>query len=137
MSLHCSFRHLKHKLWPKKRAGSQTTNLTPNKKKSGIDPIFLAVDDVPYTNGKLLMRATTLLQAALQSEVYSQGYGAPKSRESLLGEKSHLDVGSVANHRVYYKGGRWWLPPSPGRGESCVFVLPMARPSTKGLPTMH
>jgi hypothetical protein len=35
------------------------------------------------------------------------------------------------------KGGRWWLPPSPGHGESCVFVLPVAHLSTKGAPTMH
>jgi hypothetical protein len=45
----------------------------------------------------------------------SQSYGAPKSRESQLAgfrdshsrvprEKNHLDVGSVASHRVYYKG---------------------------------
>jgi len=33
--------------------------------------------------------------------------------------KYHLDVGLVKRHRVYYKGGRWWFPPSPGRGESC------------------
>jgi hypothetical protein len=33
--------------------------------------------------------------------------------------------------------GRWWLPPSPGRGEYWVFVLPVVRPSTKGVPTMH
>ncbi len=36
------------------------------------------------------------------------------------GKNSHSDVVSVASYRVYYKGGRWWLPPSPGRGESCV-----------------
>jgi hypothetical protein len=35
------------------------------------------------------------------------------------------------------EGGRWWLPPSPGHGESCVSVLLMARPSTKSAPTMH
>ncbi len=29
------------------------------------------------------------------------------------------------------EGGRWWFPPSSGHGESCVFVLPVARPSTK------
>ncbi len=34
-------------------------------------------------------------------------------------------------------GGRWWLPPSSGRGESYVSVLPVARPSTKGAPTLH
>jgi hypothetical protein len=28
-------------------------------------------------------------------------------------------------------GGRWWLPPSPGRGESSESVLLMACPNTK------
>jgi hypothetical protein len=98
----------------KRRAGSQTTNLTPDQKKSGIDPIYLFVENVWHTIGKLSTRATTLLQTALQSKVYSQSYGAPKSRESQLagfrdshsgvpGEKNHLDVGSMASHRVYYK----------------------------------
>jgi len=32
---------------------------------------------------------------------------------------------------------RWWLPPSPDRGESSVSVLLVARLSTKGAPTMH
>jgi hypothetical protein len=59
------------------------------------------------------------------------------SHSGVPGEKSHLDVGSVTNHKVYYKGGRWWLPPSLGCGESTVSVLPVANPSTKGVPTMH
>jgi hypothetical protein len=29
------------------------------------------------------------------------------------------------------------FPPSPGRGESCVSMLPVARPSTKSALTMH
>jgi hypothetical protein len=29
----------------------------------------------------------------------------------------------MARHRVYYKGGRWWLPPSSGHGESCESVF--------------
>jgi hypothetical protein len=53
------------------------------------------------------------------------------------GKNSHLDVASVESCRVYYRGGRWWLPPNPGRGESCVSVLPVARPSTKGALIMH
>jgi hypothetical protein len=35
--------------------------------------------------------------------------------------------------RILY-GGRWWLPPSPGRGESSKSKLPMACPNTKGVP---
>jgi len=61
------------------------------------------------------MRATTLLETALQSEVFSQNYAAPKSRECLLarfrdsharilGEKRYLDVSPVERSRIYYKG---------------------------------
>jgi len=66
----------------KRRAGSQIASLTPDQKKSGIDPIYLVVDDVRQTVGKLSTRASTLLWTALRSEVFSQSYGAPKSRES-------------------------------------------------------
>jgi len=99
----------------KRKIGSQTASLAPDQKKSGIDLIYLATDDVRHTIGKLSRRATTLLQTAPQSEVCSQSYGAPKSRESrlarfrdshtgILGKKSHLDVGHVERCRIYYKG---------------------------------
>jgi hypothetical protein len=32
--------------------------------------------------------------------------------------------------RILY-GGRWWLSPSPGRGESSESVLPVACPNNK------
>jgi hypothetical protein len=44
-----------------KKAGSQTANLTPDHKKSGIDPIYLAAGGVPHIVVKLSTRATTLL----------------------------------------------------------------------------
>jgi hypothetical protein len=53
----------------KRKAGNQIANLTPDQKKSGIDPIYLAIDNVPHTIEKLSTRATTLLHIALQSEV--------------------------------------------------------------------
>jgi hypothetical protein len=84
MGLHCSFEHLKHKLWPKEGVGSRIANLTLDQKKSGMDSIYLAADNVPHTVGKLLTRATTLLQTTLWSEVCSRSYGAPKSQESRL-----------------------------------------------------
>ncbi len=78
--------------------------------------------------GKLSMRATTLLEITLRSEVCLQSYGAPKLWESrlagfpdshsgVLGETSHSDVGPVERSRVYYKGkvvaspksGPWWV----------------------------
>jgi hypothetical protein len=80
MGSHCSFGHLKHKLWPKEGPAS----LTPDQKKSGIDPIYLAAENVPHTIGKLSTRVTTFLQIAFRSEVFPQSYAAPKSRESSL-----------------------------------------------------
>jgi hypothetical protein len=71
------------------------------------------------------MRATTLLQTALRSEVCSQSYGASKSREShragfrdsRVGVPGvHLDVGPMQSHRVIRgkvvaspKSGPWWV----------------------------
>ncbi len=99
----------------KRRAGNQTANLTPDQKKSGIDPIYLASNNMRHIVRKLSTRAITLLQTAPRSELCLQSYEAPKSQESLLPqfwdshsgvlrEKSHLDVAFVANHIVYYKG---------------------------------
>jgi hypothetical protein len=45
----------------KRKARSQIGTLTPDHKKSRIDPIYLAADNVPHTVGKLSTRATTLL----------------------------------------------------------------------------
>jgi len=33
-------------------------------------------------------------------------------------EKCHSDASAAERRREYYMGGRWWLPPNPGRGES-------------------
>ncbi len=85
---------LEGQVMAKRRAGSQIASLTPDQKKSEIDPIYLAADNVPHTVGKLLTRATTMLQIALRSEVCLQSYGVPKSRESpLVGFRdSHMGV---------------------------------------------
>jgi hypothetical protein len=51
----------KTQVMAKRRVRSQTANLIPDQKRSRINPIYLAVDDVSHTIGKLLTRATTLL----------------------------------------------------------------------------
>ncbi len=98
----------------KRRAESRTASLTPDHKESGIDLFPMFDLGVRHGVGKLSTRTTTLLQMASRSEVCSQSYGAPKSRESHLarfrdshlgpGKNSHLDVASVESCRVYYKG---------------------------------
>jgi hypothetical protein len=45
----------------KRRAKNQIASLTPDQKKSGINPIYLGADDLQHTIGKLSTRATTLL----------------------------------------------------------------------------
>jgi hypothetical protein len=67
----------------------------------------------------------------LQPRRFRDNFGTPtwESREfvpfgcSLDGELQ----------RILY-GGRWWLPLSPGRGESCVSKCPWQVPTPKGVP---
>jgi hypothetical protein len=53
----------------KRRAGSQTSNLTPDHEKLGIDPTPMCANGVRHTIGKLSMKATSLLQTSSQSKV--------------------------------------------------------------------
>jgi hypothetical protein len=124
-----------------RRAGSQTGNLTPDHKKLGIGPILVCAGGVRHTVGKLSRRATSSLQTLSQSEVRARSYERPKSRESkprqfrdsTLESRDKEPFGrgrGEVTQRILY-GGRWWLPLSPGRGESNELVLPVACPNTK------
>jgi hypothetical protein len=53
----------------------------------------------------------------------------PKSREFVPFGCSLRDQPQI----ILY-GGRWWLPPSSGRGESCVSKCPWQIPTPKGVP---
>jgi hypothetical protein len=108
----------------------------------------MRASNVRHIVGKLLMRATTLLQISLQLEVCTPRFLPPKSWESQLWEfpscgtweswdKKPFECGSCGELQSILSGGKWWLHPSSGRGESCEFELLMARPSTKSVPTMH
>ncbi len=49
-------------------------------------------------------------------------------------EKVPFGCGSHGvTQRILY-GGRWWFPPSPGRGESCVSKCSWLVPTPKGVP---
>ncbi|CAK9253765.1 unnamed protein product [Sphagnum jensenii] len=66
----------------KRSAGSRILGslpvLTPDQKNSGIDPKYLAVDDVQHTVGKVSMRPITLLQPRLN----------PRSARKVMGLQS-------------------------------------------------
>ncbi len=104
---------------------------------------------VRHTIGKILTKATTLLYTSFQSEVYTQSYGAPKLRESQLQEfrdshldvgigiESHLDTGLVKKHIVYYKGEGGWFRQVRIVMNLVNPSLPVTRPNTKSVQTMH
>jgi len=77
---------LKTQVMVKRKVKSQIGNLTLDHSNSGIDLISLRVGGVRHTIGKLLRRATTLLQTSYQSKICTHSYGAPKSQESQLWE---------------------------------------------------
>jgi hypothetical protein len=110
----------------KKRVGSQTTNLTRNHKKLKINLIYLATEGMRHTVGKLSTRTTTSLDRISIRGLLAKLWGSKVAEvpidaiSGVSGKKSHLDVGSMASRRVYYKGGRWWLPPSSDHGEFSV-----------------
>jgi hypothetical protein len=61
MGLHDPFGHLQHKLWQKERLKVKIGNLTPDHKKSRINPTSVRAGDMQHVVGKLSTRATTLL----------------------------------------------------------------------------
>jgi len=147
MGLHHPFGHLKHKLWPKERPGVKLAIWLPTTKnqESTRFPCMQVACHLPLESSR--QGYNFALDLISIGGLHTKLWGSKITRVPTLaisglplespGTKSHLDVGLVERHRVYYKGGRWWLPPSLGHGESYESELPMARPNTKSASTMH
>jgi len=67
----------------------------------------------------------------LQPGQFQYNFGTP-TWESWEKEPFGCSLHGVAQRILY--GGRWWLPPSSGRGESCVSKCPWLVPTPKGVP---
>ncbi len=133
MGLHDPFRHLKHKLWPKKRSEVKLAIWFPTIK-SQESPQFPCVQ-VAYR-----------WCATYQWKTFDEGHNSTSNLISIRGlhtklwahkiagvpimkisglplgnprTKCHLDVGLVEKHKVYYKGEGGGFPPSLGRDEFC------------------
>jgi hypothetical protein len=115
MGSHDSFEYLKHKLLPKEKPGIKVPIwlLTI---KSWKSLWFICL----HINGKLSMKATTLLHTSSQLKVCTKGYGLPKLWESAFwefrdsqigshGTKWHLGAGPVANKKYYKREGGGFL----------------------------
>jgi hypothetical protein len=142
MGSHCSFGHLKHKLWPKERPEVKLT-------------IWL-----PTTKSQESTRFT-YLQKACNILLKSSRWGLQlcfkphldwRSARKVMGlqscESPNLgDFGTPGQKTIwmwvswptieYTIRGKVVASPSPGCDESCVSMLPVVRPSTKSAPTMH
>jgi hypothetical protein len=108
---HEPFRHLQHKLWSKEGPEVKLAIWLLTTKSWESTRSRCVKMRVWHTIGKLLRRATSLLQTLSQSEVGAGSYEFPNSQESkpglLLGSpknKSHLDVGVAKKRKKYYMG---------------------------------
>jgi hypothetical protein len=116
MSSHCSFEHLKHKLWPKEGPGVKLTIWLPITK-SQESTWFTCLQRaciIPLKSSRqeLQLCFRSHLHWRFDCKVMGlQSHGSPNLGDfgmrlplGSLGTKSHLNVGFVASHRVYYKG---------------------------------
>jgi hypothetical protein len=118
MGLHCSFGHLKHKLWPKEGSGVELPGVrqfwfpTTRSRESTRNTWLQMTCHIPLESSRWELQLCFRLhrdQSSAQEVMRPQSPGSPSwqdfgSPAGVPGEKSHLDVGSVESHRVYYKG---------------------------------
>jgi len=118
MGSHCSFGHLKHKLWPKEGSGVEFPGVcefslpTIKSRESTRNTWLQRTCDIPLERSRRDLQLCFRPHRDPRStrkvmELQSPGspiwrdFGTP-TRES--GKNSHLDVASVESCRVYYKG---------------------------------
>jgi hypothetical protein len=118
MGSHCSFRHLKHKLWPKEGSGVEFPGVcqfwlpTTKSRESTRNTWLQRTCDIPLERSwrdlQLFFRPHCDPRSA-RKVMGLQSPGSPIWRDfgtpfGSPGKNSHLDVASVESCRVYYKG---------------------------------
>jgi hypothetical protein len=147
MALHEPFGHLQHKLWSKERPGVKLAVWLPTTKiRESTRPRCVQVEcntPLESSQGELeVFFGPHPNQSSEQEVMNAQSPGSPNRDsfgtplwESREKEPFGCRCGGVTQRILY--GGRWWLPPSPGRGESNESVLPVACPNTKSVPDVN
>ncbi len=123
MALHEPFGHLPHKLWAKEGPWIKLIVLTFDHKKSGIDPIPVCANGVRYTVGKLLRRATSLLQTSSQSEVWAGSCEFPKFWESKPGQFRDSSLGVLGIKAI-------WMQVPRSNAENTIWGKVVASPES-------
>jgi hypothetical protein len=144
MALHEPFGHLQPKLWAKEGPGVKLAVwlLTSKSRESTFSRRLQIVCDMELesSRGKLQDCFRPHLHRRFEREVMeaqsprsptwdSFGTSPWESREK---KPFGCSLGRGVQRILY--GGRWWLPPSPGRGESNVSKCPWLVPTPKGVP---
>ncbi len=116
MGSHCSFEHLKHKLWPKEGPRDKLPIWLPNRKnqESTQFTCLQTMCDIPLESSwqelqlffrlHLDSRSACKVMGLQNCDSPNLGNFDSKLPFGNLKTKSHLDVGPVERCRVYYKG---------------------------------
>jgi hypothetical protein len=147
MGFHCPFEHVKPKLWSKERPGVKLAVWPPTTKSRESTQLSCvqATCDIPLESSqrglqfwfKLHRNWRSAREVMHLQSCKSPSYGNFETPTWESRDKKPFGCGPRGEAQSILWGGRWWLPPSPGRGESCVSELPVVRPNTKSAPTMH
>jgi len=145
MASHEPFGHLQPKLWAKEGPGVKLAVWLPTTKSrestSSRCPILECDMELKFFWGELQLWFRPRFDLTLQSGVMScqspgiptqDSFGTP-TWESWEKVPFGCSFGGELQRILY--GGKWWFPPSSGRGESCVKV-PVACPNTQGCSRM-
>jgi hypothetical protein len=141
MALHEPFGYLQHKLWSKERPGVKLVVWFPTTKswESTQSQCVQVECDTPSESSWRKLQVCARPHPDQRSELgvmSSQSPGSPNRDNFKTPPWESQDKKPFGcrcfeeTQRILY-GGRWWLPPSPGRGESSESVLPVACPNTK------
>jgi len=144
MASHVPFGHLQPKLWAKEGLGDKLIVWLPTTKsrESTSSRRLLKEYNMALESSwrELQLWFRPRPDPSLGQGVRSvQSFGSPNRDnfgtplwESWEKEPFGCRCGGKSQRILY--GGRWWLPPSPGRGESSESKCPWLVPTPKGVP---
>jgi len=143
MASHESFGHLQPKLWAKEGPKVKLAVWLPTTKSwestSSRCPILKWNMALESSWGEVILWFRPCLDQTLHPGVMSSQSPRTSTRDSFgtptweSREKEPFGCSLRGKLQSILYGGRWWLPPSPGRGESCVSKCPWLDPTPKGV----
>jgi hypothetical protein len=144
MASHWSFGHLQLKLWAKEGSRVKQAIWFPTTKSwesTSSRRLQMKCDGALESSwGELRLWFRPHSNRRLEPGVVSVQSPGSATRDSFgtptweSREKEPFGCGSHGVMQRILYGGRWWLPSSPGRGESSVSKCPRLVPTPKGVP---